>query len=95
MFIAIILLPLMAYKVFGLNPVLAFWAAYVTTRPLGASFADWMAVEKDRGGLGWGTGPVTLVLSVVILAFIGWLTWTGRDLVESLDVELDPTTGPS
>ena len=87
MFIGIILVQLLAYKVFGLNPVLAFWLAYVTTRPLGASFADWMAVERDRGGLGRGTGPVTLVLSVVILALVGWLTWTGRDLVESLDVE--------
>jgi len=94
MFIGIILVPLAAYKVFGLNPVPAFWMAYVTTRPLGASFADWMAVEKDRGGLGWGTGPVTLVLSVVILTLVGWLTWTGRDLVESLDVELDPNTLP-
>ena len=94
MFIGIILVPLIAHQVFGLNPVLAFWMAYITTRPLGASFADWMAVEKDRGGLGWGTGPVTLVLSVVILAFVGWLTWTGRDLVESLDVDLDPAVRP-
>jgi uncharacterized membrane-anchored protein len=74
MFIGIIVAPLIAYKWLGLNPVLAFWWAYITTRPLGASFADWMAVEKDRGGLGWGTGPVT---------------WTGRDLVESLDVEIE------
>jgi uncharacterized membrane-anchored protein len=95
MFTTIILLPLIAHKAFGLNPVLAFWMAYITTRPLGASFADWMAVEKDRGGLGWGTGPVTLVFSMVILAFIGWLTWTGRDVVESLDVDLDPKSTPS
>jgi uncharacterized membrane-anchored protein len=95
MFTAIILLPLIAHKAFGLNPVLAFWMAYITTRPLGASFADWMAVEKDRGGLGWGTGPVTVVFSVVILAFVGWLTWTGRDVVESLDVDLDPASSPS
>jgi uncharacterized membrane-anchored protein len=87
MFIGIILVPFVAYRVFGLNPVLAFWMAYVTTRPLGASFADWMAVDQHHGGLGWGTGPVTLVLSIVILAFIGWLTWTGRDAVESLDVD--------
>jgi len=64
-----------------------YWSAVVATFALGASFADWMAVERDRGGLGRGTGPVTLVLSVVILALVGWLTWTGRDLVESLDVE--------
>jgi uncharacterized membrane-anchored protein len=91
MFIGIILIPAIAYRWFGLNAILAFWMAYITTRPLGASFADWMAVGHSDGGLGWGTGPVTLVFGLVILAFIGYLTWTGRDLVESLDVELNQT----
>jgi uncharacterized membrane-anchored protein len=90
MFVGIILVPLIAYRFLGLPAVPAFWIAYVTTRPLGASFADWMAVERDRGGLGWGTGPVTAVLAVVILAFVAWLSWTGRDAVESLDVDLSP-----
>jgi uncharacterized membrane-anchored protein len=94
MFMGVILVPLFAHRYLGLNPVLAFWMAYITTRPLGASFADWMAVDRSRGGLGWGTGPVTLVLSLVILAFVGWLTWTGRDLVESLDVDLDVPVAP-
>ena len=85
MFIGIILVPLIAHKFFGLNAVLAFWMAYITTRPLGASFADWLAVEKDRGGLGLGTGPVTLFFALIILALVGWLTWTGQDAVESLD----------
>jgi uncharacterized membrane-anchored protein len=89
MFVGIILVPAIAYRWFGLNPILAFWMAYVTTRPLGASFADWMAVPHRDGGLGWGTGTVTLVFGLVILALVGYLTWTGRDLVESLDVELD------
>jgi uncharacterized membrane-anchored protein len=92
MFIAVILVPFFAHRYLGLNAVLAFWMAYITTRPLGASFADWMAVGRSRGGLGWGTGPVTLVLSLIILAFVGWLTWTGQDLVESLDVDLDART---
>ena len=38
------------------NAVLAFWLAYILTRPLGASFADWMGVSHARGGLDWGTG---------------------------------------
>src|SRR4051794_2545075 len=95
MFIGIILVPLLAHRFLGLNPVLAFWAAYVTTRPLGASFADWMAVERGRGGLGCGTGPVTLVLFLGIVALVGWLTWTGRDVVESLDVELPAPADPT
>jgi uncharacterized membrane-anchored protein len=87
MFIGIIAIPLIAHKVFGLNAIPAFWMAYITTRPLGASFADWMAVKPSEGGLGWGTGPVTLVFGLIIIGFVGRLTWTGRDLVESLDVE--------
>ena len=70
--------------------VLAFWAAYVTTRPLGASFADWMAVRHQDGGLGWGTGPVTAVLLTLILAMVAWLSWTGQDVVESLDLDAEP-----
>jgi uncharacterized membrane-anchored protein len=89
MFIGIILVPFVAHRFFGLNAIVAFWAAYITTRPLGASFADWLAVEKSRGGLGFGTGPVTLVFSIVILVFVAWISWKGRDLVESLDVEVD------
>ena len=91
MFIAVILVPAIAHRWFGLNAIFSFWMAYVTTRPLGASFADWMAVPRHDGGLGWGTGPVTAVLGLVILALIGYLTWTGRDIVESLDVEISGT----
>lgn len=93
MFIGIILIPAIGHRWFGLSPILAFWMAYITTRPLGASFADWMAVSPRDGGLGWGTGPVTAVFGLVILTFIGYLSWTGRDLIESLDVELDLDPG--
>ncbi|WP_370657282.1 hypothetical protein [Deinococcus sp. KNUC1210] len=41
----------------GLNPVLAFWCAYVLTRPLGASFADWLAVPHSQGAWVWEPGP--------------------------------------
>jgi uncharacterized membrane-anchored protein len=90
MFVAIIAIPAIAHRWLGLNPIFAFWWAYITTRPLGASFADWMAVDKHNGGLGWGTGPVTSIFGIVIIVLVAYLTWTGRDAVESLDVELDP-----
>jgi uncharacterized membrane-anchored protein len=57
----------------GLNAVTAFWAAYVLTRPLGASFADWMGSSVHHGGLGWGTGPVSLLLVVIIAGLVGRL----------------------
>ncbi|MFC4032278.1 hypothetical protein ACFO3J_12390 [Streptomyces polygonati] len=71
-FAALIVVPGIA-RLLGLNAVAAFWWAYVLTRPLGASFADWMGVAKDRGGLGWGTGPVSLALTVVIAALVAHL----------------------
>jgi uncharacterized membrane-anchored protein len=47
-----------------------FWAAYVLTRPIGASFADWGAVSHARGGLGLGTGPISAVLLVAIVVCV-------------------------
>ncbi|GAA2027279.1 membrane protein [Catenulispora yoronensis] len=66
----------------GLNSVLAFWFAYVATRPFGASFADWMGVSTQRGGLAWGTGPVSLVLFGIIVLLVAVLAVTKMDVVE-------------
>jgi len=63
----------------GTLSILAFWLAYVVTRPLGASFADWLAVSPERGGLALGTGPVSLVLAAMIAGFVAYLTATGKD----------------
>jgi uncharacterized membrane-anchored protein len=69
----LIAVPAIAGRFPGLNAVAAFWWAYILTRPLGASFADWMGVPAHRGGLGWGTGPVSLVLTVLIIALVAFL----------------------
>ncbi|MBO2463478.1 COG4705 family protein [Actinomadura violacea] len=78
-FAVLIALPALAYGLLRMNAVFAFWAAYVLTRPLGASFADWMGVSHDRGGLALGTGPVSLALAVIIAGFVGYLTATHKD----------------
>jgi uncharacterized membrane-anchored protein len=70
----LMMVPAVAWARFGLNPVIAFWAAYVLTRPLGASIADWLGKPADRSGLGWGDLPVTLVATVLIVALVGWQT---------------------
>ena len=44
------------------------------TRPLGASFADWMGVSPARGGLGWGTGWVTLAWLTAIAGLVAYLS---------------------
>jgi uncharacterized membrane-anchored protein len=70
LFAAVFAIPVVAYFWFGTNEVVAFWFAYIATRPLGASFADWMGVPPDRGGLNWGTGPVSIVLAILIATMV-------------------------
>ncbi|KJK57488.1 COG4705 family protein [Saccharothrix sp. ST-888] len=79
-FAALIAVPAVAHRWFGLGAIPSFWIAYVLTRPLGASFADWMAVSHDRGGLDLGLGPVTAGWTVAILALVGYLAATRRDV---------------
>ncbi|MET4782512.1 hypothetical protein [Glaciihabitans sp. UYNi722] len=78
LFTVIIAIPAIAFGARKLNPVLIFWFAYVVTRPLGASFADWMGVSHARGGLGWGTGPVSLALGALIAVLVGVLAFRDR-----------------
>jgi uncharacterized membrane-anchored protein len=79
LFAAIIAVPAFGYFRFGWNPVLSFWFAYVMTRPLGASVADWLAVSHARGGLDLGPGPVSLAFAAAIAAFVHYLSKTGKD----------------
>jgi len=80
MFSGCIAIPALAYWLFGLNEIVAFWFAYILTRPIGASFADWMGVSHSFGGLGWGRGAVAMGLTVVIVAFVAFLTVTRKDV---------------
>ena len=77
LFAALMAVPAVAWR-FGLNAVVAFWTAYVLTRPLGASIADWLAVPRDEGGLDLGAGPVTWVSSALIVALVAYLTVAHR-----------------
>jgi uncharacterized membrane-anchored protein len=81
-------IPAVAYRWFGLNEIVAFWFAYIVTRPLGASFADWSG-KSSLGGLGIGDAKVSLVLTLLIVAFVAYLTVTRRDAHPSDAPELD------
>ena len=72
-FVLVFAVPAVAYRWFGLNAVVAFWSAYIVTRPLGASFSDWLALPTERGGQAFGTLPVTLVLTAVIVVLVAGL----------------------
>jgi uncharacterized membrane-anchored protein len=78
LFAALIAVPALGYWLFGLNEIVAFWFAYIVTRPLGASFADWMGRPSNLGGLGLGTGQISLGLAILIIGFVGYLTVAER-----------------
>ena len=59
---------------FGLNSVLAFWLAYILTRPLGASLGDLLSQAPTDGGLGLGTVTTSLVFLAVIVALVVFVT---------------------
>lgn len=80
LFAALIAIPAIGYWRLHWNPVLAFWFAYVVTRPLGASVADWMGKPTGGGGLGWGQARVSLVLSVMIVCLVAYLSVTHKDV---------------
>ena len=73
-FAAAIAIIALAHFRFGMNGVLAFWAAYVLTRPLGASLGDLLSQESGKGGLGWGSFATSLVFLVTIAALIVYLS---------------------
>jgi uncharacterized membrane-anchored protein len=68
-----------AHLGFRLNAVLAFWAAYVLTRPLGASLGDYLSQAKGDGGLGLGTTATSVLFLATILTLVSYLTFTRRD----------------
>jgi uncharacterized membrane-anchored protein len=80
LFAALILVPAVGYWRFNWNAIFAFWFAYVVTRPLGASFADFLGKPTNVGGLGWGSGWVALVLTAIIVGFVAFLAVTRRDV---------------
>ncbi len=82
LFAVVIAVPAVAHRFVALNAVVAFWFAYIITRPLGASFADWMGVPRALGGLNWGRGTVSLTLTIVIAGFVAYLTMTRIDVGE-------------
>jgi uncharacterized membrane-anchored protein len=80
LFAAVIAIPALGYWRFHWNAIFAFWFAYVITRPLGASFADWMGKPTSARGLGWGEGPVSLGFAVIIAVLVAYLSVTHKDV---------------
>jgi uncharacterized membrane-anchored protein len=66
----------------GVSEVTTFWAAYILTRPLGASIGDYMSQAKEDSGIGLGTTTTSAIFLVLIFALVGYLSFTRVDATE-------------
>ena len=80
LFAVVILIPGLARWQFGLGGVAAFWMSYVVTRPLGASFADYISKPHHLGGIHFGDGPTALVFAVAVFILVAYLALARPDI---------------
>ncbi len=93
LFAVAILIPLIGWRVLRWNTVFCFWAAYVLTRPLGASIADGLGKPKNVSGMGIGDGPVVGVLVALIVILVAYLSVTKSD-VQRTPTRAEAETAP-
>ncbi|MHA7650830.1 COG4705 family protein [Mycobacterium sp. ML4] len=77
---ALIALVATAHLVFRLNALPAFWAAYILTRPLGASLGDLLSQHRSNGGLGVGTTWTSAVFLLTIIGLVTYLAVSRKDV---------------
>ena len=87
LFAVVFAVPAVGWLRFNLNPIVAFWFAYVVTRPLGASFADWFSKPGAQSGLGLGDGTVSAIALIVFIALVAYVAVTKRDVQSDVHSE--------
>ncbi|MFZ2114819.1 MAG: hypothetical protein WAU77_13940 [Solirubrobacteraceae bacterium] len=80
LFAVLIAIPALAWWRGKLDPIAAFWTAYVITRPLGASLADWLSKPHSATGLGLGDGTVSALALGVFVLLVAYVAITKRDI---------------
>ncbi|MHB8148171.1 MAG: COG4705 family protein [Vulcanimicrobiaceae bacterium] len=85
LFVGLIGLTSLAYYRLRMNGILAFWIAYILTRPLGASIGDLLSQTVKGGGLGLGTTVTSVVFLATIVGLVTYLTISRKDRIYALD----------
>jgi uncharacterized membrane-anchored protein len=80
LFSVVILIPALARWRFGLNGIAAFWMSYVVTRPLGASYADYLSKPQKLSGINLGDGPVAAAFALAVLILVVYLAIARPDI---------------
>ncbi len=79
----LIALVTLAHFYLKLNGILAFWIAYVLTRPLGASIGDYLSQPHNAGGLALGTTKTSGLFLALILGLVIYLVMTKKDVLDA------------
>ncbi|MGH2851881.1 MAG: COG4705 family protein [Solirubrobacteraceae bacterium] len=85
LFAVVILIPPLARWRFGLGSIAAFWMSYVVTRPLGASFADYISRPHSLSGINYGDGPTSIVFAIAVFVLVCYLALTRPDIQQEPD----------
>lgn len=94
LFGVVILIPALARWRLGLGSIAAFWMSYVVTRPLGASFADYISKPHTLSGINFGDGPTAIVFGVAVFVLVSYLAVTRPDIQRPL-IASAPRTYPT
>ncbi len=87
LFCGVILIPWAGWKFLKWNSIFAFWFAYVITRPVGASFADYISKPHDISGANFGDWQTALVLTCVVVVLVAY-TAVARYDIQSPNTEV-------
>ena len=84
MFGVVILIPALARWRLGLGSIAAFWMSYVVTRPLGASFADYISKPRSLSGIAFGDGPTAIAFAAAVFVLVFYLAVARPDIQQPL-----------
>jgi uncharacterized membrane-anchored protein len=93
LFTVVIFIPALAHWRLGLNGIAAFWMSYVMTRPLGASYADYISKPQHLTGIDFGDGPTAAVFALAVLVLVTYLAIARPDIQRPRSTS--PTNRPS
>jgi uncharacterized membrane-anchored protein len=80
LFCGVILIPWAGWKLLKWSSIFAFWFAYVITRPIGASFADYLSKGHDMSGADFGDWQTALLLTSVVVILVAYTAVARYDI---------------
>lgn len=84
-FCVVIMIPFAGWKLHRFNDVFAFWFAYVLTRPIGASFADYLSKGHDVSGVNFGDWPTALLMTAIVGVLVAYTANARYDIQPEID----------